>query len=314
MDTAVPTILKDKAGLEIVIDNFRDKIATVLDKDFNPDRFIVLARQATLQNPSLLNCSTMSWLGAIFACATLRLEPDPIQGHAYLIPYKTKNGWVVNFQIGYKGFTELAYRDDRVLSIYAHCVYKGDTFEISQGTNPEIIHKVNPEGLMLDKDVIGAYAVLIFKSGEKVFEYMPKAKIEKVKQVSQTDKIWGKWYAEMSKKTVIKSLLKTQARQTNKLNTAIQYDSVAQTGGHLAYDNDNLNVIDGEAVDNDDILKQLEEAIDNLDIEDNKAIILLKNRISKFVKHTNPDQQVIDDLNNKLNIKLSQNANSEPIN
>lgn len=52
--------------------------------------------------------------------AQLGVEPNTPIGQAYLIPY----GNQVQFQLGYKGLIDLAYRSGEVQSIQAHEVHE----------------------------------------------------------------------------------------------------------------------------------------------------------------------------------------------
>lgn len=53
----------------------------------------------------------MSFLAALMNAAQLGLEPNTPLGQAYLIPYKNKSVLECQFQIGYKGLIDLAYRN-----------------------------------------------------------------------------------------------------------------------------------------------------------------------------------------------------------
>ena len=90
--------------------------------------------------------------------AQLGVEPNTPIGQAYLIPY----GNQVQFQLGYKGLIDLAYRSGEVQSIQAHEVHENDTFEYELGLNPKLKHVP----AMKDRGpVILYYAVIKLKNG-----------------------------------------------------------------------------------------------------------------------------------------------------
>lgn len=73
-------------------------------------------------------------------CATLGLEPNLI-GHAYLVPYKNKQGFIeCQFQIGYKGQIDLIRRTGDVSKIYAETVYENDLFIYLKGEDKRLLH------------------------------------------------------------------------------------------------------------------------------------------------------------------------------
>ena len=71
----------------------------------------------------------------------LGLEPNTPLGQAYLIPYTVKGVPTVQFQIGYKGLIDLAYRSGEIESIQAHVVYENDSFDFNYGLEPKLMHK-----------------------------------------------------------------------------------------------------------------------------------------------------------------------------
>ena len=59
-------------------------------------------------------------------------------GQAYLIPFKNKGVLECQFQLGYKGMLDLAYRSGEVSVIQAHTVYENDMFEYELGLDPKL--------------------------------------------------------------------------------------------------------------------------------------------------------------------------------
>ena len=58
-----------------------------------------------------------------------------------MIPYKNKGQVECQFQFGYKGLLELAYRSGQIQTIQAETVYEADVFEYELGLYPKLIHK-----------------------------------------------------------------------------------------------------------------------------------------------------------------------------
>ena len=83
-----------------------------------------------------------SFLGAMMTAAQLGLEPNTPLGQAYLLPYwnSKANAYECQFQLGYKGLLDLAYRSGEISVIQAHVVYENDTFDYSFGLDPQLKH------------------------------------------------------------------------------------------------------------------------------------------------------------------------------
>jgi recombination protein RecT len=172
--------------------------------------FQLVVRQA---KEKLLECTRQSIIVSILDCASLRLSPDPILGHAYFIPYNnTKLGRKeCQFMPGYKGYINLAMRNG-LESIRAEVIRKNDKFEYEEGTNPYIKH-IKP--LTGDRgEFIGAYAIAeLSKSPKPLFKVMTQEEVLAIKKMSKSssseDSPWNKWETEQWQKTVLKKLCKT---------------------------------------------------------------------------------------------------------
>ena len=112
------------------------EIKRALPSVLTPERFTRMALSAINNTPKLAECSPMSFIAALMNAAQLGLEPNTPLGQAYLIPYKNKGNLECQFQIGYRGMIDLAYRNERMQSIEAHTVYENDDFSYSFGLEP----------------------------------------------------------------------------------------------------------------------------------------------------------------------------------
>jgi recombination protein RecT len=195
-------------------------VKTVLPKQFDSDRFLRIALSEVRKNPQLSQCSIESLGGAIMQSAILGLEPG-LHGHAYLVPRwnsKTKR-LDAEFQIGYKGYIDLAHRTGKIAFITAEIVYEDDYFEFEYGSNQKLVHKPN-----IDSEKYGDpkhakkyYVYIKFKDGSEQFKVITKQQAIRHAQrftASKTKEgeIVGPWKTDfdaMALKTVIKLLFKT---------------------------------------------------------------------------------------------------------
>jgi len=220
-------------------EGFKKQITSALPTHLKADRMLRVALTELRKNPKLMACDQVSLLSSIVQCSQLGLEPGSALGHAYLIPY----GRECQIQFGYKGLTELALRSGKVVSITPRAVYANDTFCLEYGLEESLVHKPKIDG---DRgEPIGYYAVAIFKTGKKQFEYMSVDEINLIRDkcsiAKYKDAPWIKYYDAMAKKTVIKQLLKYLPVSVE-LQTAINLDEEADAGIEQSFDNDINNV------------------------------------------------------------------------
>ena len=102
----------NKVGLTAYLtqDAVKDQIAKVVGgKD--GQRFITAIISAVNTNSQLQQCTNPSILSAALLGESLKLSPSATLGHYYMVPYKDKEkGMVAQFQLGYKGYIQLAIR------------------------------------------------------------------------------------------------------------------------------------------------------------------------------------------------------------
>lgn len=198
-----------KSMKDLVV-SMSDQIQKALPTVITGERFTRMVLTAMSSNPQLQQCTPKSFLGAMMQAAQLGVEPNTPLGQAYLIPYKNKGTLECQFQLGYKGLIDLAYRSGEVRDIQAHEVYENDEFEYELGLEPKLRHVPAPSNR---GNVIAYYAVFHTKDGGYGFEVMStedvKEHAKKYSQAYSSSYIpWAKNFDEMAKKTVLKKCLK----------------------------------------------------------------------------------------------------------
>ena len=186
------------------------EIKRALPSVLTPERFTRMVLSALNNTPSLAQCTPMSFLAAMMSCCQLALEPNTSLGQAYLIPYKNHGQMECQFQIGYRGLLDLAYRNERMQSIEAHTVYENDVFSFEYGLQPKLKHipTMNERG-----EIIAFYAVFRLDNGGYQFEVMSKSDIERYastysKAYASDYSPWKNAFEQMAKKVAIKKVLK----------------------------------------------------------------------------------------------------------
>ena len=197
-----------RPSMQQYIKQMEGVIKKALPSVITPERFTRIVLSALSTNPALAATTPQSFLGAMMTAAQLGVEPNTPLGQAYLIPYRNHGVLETQFQLGYKGLIDLAYRSGEVSTIQAHVVYEYDTFDYSFGLDPQLKH-------IPAKSDRGApvfvYAVFRTKDGGYGFEVMSVDDIRKHAQKFSKSYEKGPWqtnFEEMAKKTVLKKTLK----------------------------------------------------------------------------------------------------------
>ena len=220
-----------KTALYGLIKKMEPQIAKALPSIVTPERFTRIVTTALSSNPDLANCTPESFLGAIMQSAQLGLEPNTPLGDAYLIPYRNKGRLETQFQIGYKGLIDLAYRSGKIAIIAAHIVYENDDFECCYGLEPVLKH--TPASGDRGKPV-KVYGYFKTKDGGFGFEVMSMYEVkEHANQYSKTaNSAYSPWktnFNEMAKKTALKKALKYAPMSTDVTRAVSNDESIKST-------------------------------------------------------------------------------------
>lgn len=213
------------------VNKMSSEIAKALPSVMTPERFTRIVLSALSSNPKLQECTPTSFLGAMMTAAQLGVEPNTPLGQAYLIPRWSSKAQAseCQFQLGYKGLIDLAYRSGEISTVYAQTVYANDEFEITLGLEPNVIHKP----AMSDRgEPVAFYAVWKGKNGGYGFECMSVDDVRAhAKKFSESVKKgysspWDTNFEEMAKKTVLKKCLKYAPLKTDFVRGVAQDETV----------------------------------------------------------------------------------------
>jgi len=260
------------------------------DKGISVDKFMVTAINAVKKTPKLLDVDRKSLFGSILTAAELGLEPNTPMGHCYLIPY----GKDCQFQIGYLGLIELAYRNPRIQRISAEIVYDKDEFEYELGLTPKLKHKPSPD--MNRGGLKYVYAVCQLKDAEPLFVVLSKSDIENAKKLAKAGLAWDSkmdFMNWMPKKTAIKQVLKLVPKQNGGQNLAkaIQVDSIIEGGGRVvATEDGEVEVMDSKLSATENMRSNAELLSDSETNEQPEATAQ-----TEYLPNENPPLQVVNE-------------------
>ena len=213
-------------------------------------------------NRQLMSCEPMSIISAALLGESLQLSPSPQLGHYYMVPFNdSKSGTTkATFQLGWKGYYQLALRSGQYKHLDAVAVKEGELI----GYNP-ITDEINlePIGDPLAREkakTIGYYAHFELNNGFTKAMYWPKEKMEAhALTYSQGYKakkgytFWEKDFDSMAIKTMYRQLISKYGIMSIEMQKAFVNDMTIQGDINAASDEggepiffDSAEVIDAE--------------------------------------------------------------------
>jgi len=215
----------------------QEKLKELVGK--NAPAFATSVLQIVSSNSMLVNADPQTVFSAACMAATLNLPINNNLGFAYIVPYSTdakdaqgnkiplldekgnkvtKNGYPqyqkkieAQFQLGYKGYIQLAQRSGQFSRIAATPVFEGQLISANPLLGYEFDWNVKPRG-----NLIGYVAFFKLINGFTAELYMSEEEVMKhANKYSQTAKkgfgVWKDQFEAMALKTVLKLLLSKQA-------------------------------------------------------------------------------------------------------
>lgn len=232
-------------------------------------------------NRALQSCKPASIMYVGLKATALGLPLDQNLGFAYAIPYKDNKAGetVAQFQMGYKGFIQLALRTGQFSTINATDIREGEISSINRLTG-EITFTDVPD--RAGRKIVGYAAFFRLTNGFRKTLYMSVEEItEHAKRYSQTFKSeytrksskWTTDFDAMATKTVLKLLLSKYAP----LSVEMQELREAITADQASFgDNGEIDYIDGvgvEEISAEAVQEVVHEQKDEMKEKDTKAVV-----------------------------------------
>ena len=242
----------------------KGRIAAILDK--NAPQFITSVIQLVNSSNELKKAEPMTVINAAMTAATLNLPLNNNLGFAYVIPYNTKKKteqgdiWITEaqFQLGYKGFKQLAQNTGRFTTIHQTEVREGELKSMNRLTGEIVFEWIEDSEDRIKKKIIGYVSYFKLTNGFTSTFYMTEAEIEAhARQYSKVYKkdgtgggLWKTDRISMALKTVTKLNISKNAPLSvvdKNLVTALAADqSVVRD---FSEDNVNYDYVDNGAQD-----------------------------------------------------------------
>ena len=210
---------KPKFSVMIQSDAYKNLINNTLGDPKRAAGFITAITSAVATNPQLTDCDPSTILSAGLLGETLQLSPSPQLGQYYLVPFNDRKlgRKVAQFQLGYKGYIQLAIRSGQYKKLNAMAIKEGELIRYDP-LNEEIeVQLIEDDTEREAAPTIGYYAMFEYLNGFRKVIYWSKEKMEKhaltYSQGYRSHKGYTFWekgeeaYDQMAIKTLLRQLI-----------------------------------------------------------------------------------------------------------
>ena len=210
----------------------------------NGQRFISSIVSAVNTNPALQECTNSSILSGALLGESLNLSPSPQLGQYYLVPFNDKNaGKVATFQLGYKGYIQLAIRSGYYKKLNVLAIKEGELVKFDP-LNEEIeVNLIDDEEAREAAATVGYYAMFEYTNGFRKAIYWSKKKMENHAltysagyKAKKGYTFWEKDFDGMAYKTMLRQLISKWGIMSIDMQQAIESDmAVINSDGSKDY-------------------------------------------------------------------------------
>lgn len=245
---------KPKFSVAIQSDMYKNLINQTLGDKDRATRFIASISSAVATNQALQECDAGTILSGALLGESLNLSPSPQLGQYYLVPFNdSKKGYkVAQFQLGYKGYIQLAIRSGQYKKLNVLAIKKGELVKYDP-LNEEIeVNLIDDEEERENAETVGYYAMFEYTNGFRKSMYWSKAKMEKHAlkyssgyKAKKGYTYWEKDFDGMAYKTMLRQLISKWGIMSIDMQQAVEKDmTTINTDGTYEYvDNEEDTVI-----------------------------------------------------------------------
>lgn len=243
----------------------------------NGTRFVSSIVSAVQTTPALQECTNNSILNAALLGEALNLSPSPQLGQFYMVPFKNKKKGMVEaqFQLGYKGYIQLATRSGYYKKLNVLPVKEGELVSYDP-LNEEIEVELIEDGILREEaPTAGYYAMFEYENGFRKTMYWSKKKMQahadkysaafdlKTAELIEAGKIpesemwkyssfWYKDFDGMAMKTMLRQLISKWGIMSIDLQNAIDKDMA------VISDNGTPDYVDNQEEEKDGVVSEQE--------------------------------------------------------
>lgn len=207
---------KPSFSTAITTDKFQRAINNTLQDPNRARRFTSSIISAVSANPALQECEAGTIVSAALLGESLNLSPSPQLGQYYLVPFNDNKNHCkkAQFQLGYKGYIQLAIRSGYYKKLNVLAIKKGELVKFDPLEEEIEVQLIDDEEQREQAETIGYYAMFEYQNGFKKAIYWSKSKMEQhALKYSQGHKarkgytFWEKDFDGMAYKTMLRQLI-----------------------------------------------------------------------------------------------------------
>lgn len=145
----------------------------------NGTRFVSSIISAVQTTPALQECTNPSILNAALLGEALNLSPSPQLGQFYMVPFKNKKKGCVEaqFQLGYKGYIQLAIRSGYYKKLNVLPIKEGELVSYNPLEEEIEVDLIQDDITREQTPTAGYYAMFEYENGFKKSMYWSKQKM-----------------------------------------------------------------------------------------------------------------------------------------
>ena len=142
-------------------------------------RFISAVISAVSVNPGLSECDHSTILSAALLGESLKLSPSPQLGQYYMVPFndKKRGTKVAQFQLGYKGYIQLAIRSGQYKKLNVLAIKEGELVSYDPLEEDIKVNLIEDEREREAAQTVGYYAMFEYTNGFKKTMYWSREKM-----------------------------------------------------------------------------------------------------------------------------------------
>lgn len=239
MNNAVATqAQRPKFSVMISTPSYQKMINNTLRDPRKAQRFVAAITSAVAINPALQECDPATILSGALLGESLGLSPSPQLGQYYLVPYWNgkKKCQDAQFQLGYKGYVQLALRSGYYKHLNVIAVKAGELVHFNPLTE-EIEINLNEDELAREASAtIGYLAMFEYLNGFRKTIYWSREKMEahalrysKGYAAKKGYTFWEKDFDAMAFKTMLRQIISKWGIMSIELQTAFEADVADDT-------------------------------------------------------------------------------------
>lgn len=244
---------KPKFSVAIQSDMYKKLINNTLGDENRSKRFIAAISSAVATNPGLQECDAGTILSGALLGEALNLSPSPQLGQYYLVPFNSKNGKQAQFQLGYKGYIQLAIRSGQYKKLNVLAIKKGELVRYDP-LNEEIeVNLIDDEVERENAETVGYYAMFEYTNGFRKTLYWSKSKMEKHAlkyskgyAARKGYTFWEKDFDGMAYKTMLRQLISKWGIMSTEMQEVLEKDMtvINQDGTYEYVDNEETPIVE----------------------------------------------------------------------